>query len=188
MGRNKGAGKSLAEAVRAEINTLPHVKSCLSEGIVNYSALSRRLIQPLSGKLNRDLNEESLIVSIKRYADEIRDSVIEHSHLETFAGSEIIMQDNVCYLCFRRTPELVSRIEALFDRVDWGIGERRFLIQGPDQIMVLTKWSRVKDLKEEFGEDLLYSLDNNVLVSFRIPLESFNIYGLLSEITLMLAK
>ena len=188
MGRNPEQVNSLSEAVRQEINILPHVKTALSEGIVNYSALARKLMDNLGEKLGRKLNEESLIVAIKRYADELGIVSNQHSHIELFSEGEITLQDNMCYAHFKKKPNVLSKIEKLFGEENWKLGEMRVLIQGAEQVMVIMKENRLEEIMAELSDDIIFSLRNSALLTFRMPFESFTTYGVLAELTSHLAK
>ncbi len=188
MGRNSENGNSLSEAVRQEINTMPHVKTSLGDGIVNYSALARKLMENLGEKLGRKLNEESVMVAIKRYADGLATAPNQNSYIEMFAVAEITMQDNMAYTHFRRNPQVLSKIEKLFQEENWKIGEMRVLIQGADQVMVIMKQNRLEELMQELSGDMIFSQKSSALLTFRLPMESFATYGVLAEITSQLAK
>jgi len=182
------SGGSLAEAVRNEISILPHIKTALSEGVVNYSALARKIMPGIAEKLGKKLNEESVIVAIKRYADELDITIKEPPHIEMFAKSEVMLQDNMCYTHFKKTDKVVSRVDKLFAEEDWNMGEMRVLIQGADQIMIIAKENRARDLLNDLQAEIINSMLNNSLITFRMPFESFSSYGVLAEITSLLAR
>ncbi|MCR4335919.1 MAG: ACT domain-containing protein [archaeon] len=181
-------GYSLSEAVRKEIESQPHIKNSLSEGVINYSALARKIIPELEITLEKEIHEESVIVAIKRYADEMKPIENEATYIETFANSEVMLQDDMCYVHFKKNPEVIKKIDKLFSSEDWKMGEMRVLIQGADQIMVITKKKRIKEILEELRDDVIYSIEDNALVSFRMPFESFSTYGILAEMSNRLAK
>ncbi len=179
---------SLSEAVRGEIYGLPHIKSSLSEGIVNYSALARKIIPRLSEKLGKKINEESVIVSIKRYADELGQHGAAQDYTELFANSEISMQDDISYIHFRKNDMVVNRLAKFFADEDWKIGEMRILIHGGEQVMLLANTQRINDMVNELTNEVIRQIDNSVLVTFRMPTESHEVYGIIAEITAALSK
>jgi hypothetical protein len=188
MAYNTNSGNSLAEAVRNEISILPHIKTALSEGVVNYSALARKIMPMISEKLGKKLNEESVIVAIKRYADELDFTIKEPSHIDMFAESEVMLQDNMCYTHFKKTDKVIDKVDKLFAQEDWKMGEMRVLIQGADQVMIITKENRARDLLTELKGEIINSLSNNSLITFRMPVDSFSAYGVLAEMTSLLAR
>ena len=188
MAYDTNSSSSLAEAVRKEISILPHIKTALSEGVVNYSALARKIMPNISEKLGKKLNEESVIVAIKRFADELDTTIKEPSHIEMFSESEVMLQDNMCYTHFRKTDRVIDSIDKLFAEEDWKMGEMRVLIQGADQVMIITKENRARNLLTELKGDIINSLSNNSLITFRMPTQSFSSYGVLAEMTSLLAR
>jgi len=183
-----GNGTSLAEAVRNEIKILPHTKTSLGEGIVNYSALARKLMPKLSEKLGKKLNEESVIVAIKRFADGMGNQEMEASYLDTFANSHITLQDNMCYTHFKKNNGVVEKVDKLFAEEDWKLGEMRVLIHGADQVMVIMKENRVRGLLEELNADVINSFEKSSLLTLNLPYESYSTYGIIAEVTSLLAK
>ena len=188
MAYDTNSSSSLAEAVRKEISILPHIKTALSDGVVNYSALARKIMPNISEKLGKKLNEESVIVAIKRFADELDTTIKEPSHIEMFSESEVMLQDNMCYTHFRKTDRVIDSIDKLFAEEDWKMGEMRVLIQGADQVMIITKENRARNLLTELKGDIINSLSNNSLITFRMPIQSFSSYGVLAEMTSLLAR
>ena len=183
-----GNNKSLAEAVRNEIQILPHTKTSLGEGIVNYSALARKLIPKLSEKLGKKLNEESVIVAIKRYADEMGQQEAGTSYLDTFANSQITLQDNMCYTHFKKNDDVVEKVDKLFAQEDWKLGEMRVLIHGADQVMVIMKENRIRGLLKELDKNIINSFAQSSLLTLNLPYESYSTYGIIAEVTSLLAK
>src|SRR3989344_2464906 len=110
MAYSNNSGNSLAEIVRSEISILPHIKTALSEGVVNYSALARKIMPIIAQKSGKKVNEESVIVAIKRYADELDSTIKEPSHIEMFANSEVMLQDNMCYTHFKKTDRVIEKV------------------------------------------------------------------------------
>lgn len=182
------AKSSLSDAVREEIHDLPHIKTSLNEGIVNYSALARKIMPRLTEKLGKKVNEESVIVSIKRYADEITSSAEGIDYTELFANSEISMQDDISYIHFRKNDNVVTKLAKFFSGEDWKIGELRILIHGGEQVMLLANTQRLNSMMDELAGDVIRQIDNSVLVTFRMPIESFEAYGIMAEITSLLSR
>ena len=181
-------GGSLSEAVREEINSYPHIKTALSHGIVNYSALARKFMDALAKKTGKTLNEESVIVAIKRYADELDEETLDKSYIDMFAEAEITLQDNMVYTHFKKNPRVMERLEKLISHEDWKVGEMRILIQGAEQVMLIAKKQRVEETISALSDDVILSLNNNALLTFRLPVHSYNVYGVIAEITKQLAR
>ncbi len=179
---------SLSELVRKEINSKPHVKAALSEGVVNYSALARKIMPEITKKTSRKINEETLIVAIKRYADELDDRTTDRNILNMFANAELTLQDNMAYVHFRKNDRVLSRLEKLFLTEEWKVGEIRIFIQGAEQAMVIAKKHRLEETLGELAEDKVYGIDNSALVTLRLSASSYSVYGVIAEITRELAK
>lgn len=188
MGRNKELGTGLSDAVKKEIDSTPHVKTCLADGIVNYSALARKLAPLLNEKTGRILNDESIIVAIKRYADEIAEPPNSPNMNEMLIESELVLQDHMSYVHFKKSHELLKKINEEISEENWRLGEMRIMIEGAENIMIIMKEAKAKELRESFPEDIIFSTNSHALLSLRMPLESISTYGIIAAITGVLAK
>lgn len=182
------ARKSISEHVREAIETLPYLKHGLSEGVVNYSALARKLNKDLSEKTGRKINEESLVVAIKRYADEIGRREMSENVAELLAKSSISMQDDVSYALFHRADEVTESLQELINEVHWHFGEMRVIVQGAGKVFILLKKERMEGLLEKIDEHLVEMQKDYAMVSISTPKEAIITYGILNEMTSALAK
>lgn len=179
---------SLAEVVRGEISAMPHLKTSLAQGVINYSALARKLMPAILKKTGKTPNKESMLVAIKRFAQELNLYELSQTYLDLFAHSEITMQDNMVFVQFKKTDNVIAKLENLFEEEDWKVGEMRALIQESDQIMVMMKEDRLESVLEELSDEVLFVVKDGALLTLRVPTETFSTYGVLAEITTQIAK
>jgi len=179
---------SLSKEVRTLIDRDPYVRNTLAEGLINYSALARNLAPQIKKSLDREVKEESLIVAIKRYADEINGKVDRNDYLDFLARSTISMQDDISYALISRNKQVLREIESLLDKTDWHQAEIRIVIDAPNRVIAVLKAPRMAALRDKFEEDFLYFSEGNSLITMRQPIESKGAYGIIADITGALSK
>ena len=59
--------KSIAVLTREYIKTHPSIADCLGDGLINYSALARKISKELAIK-----KEEAILIAARRYASEVQ--------------------------------------------------------------------------------------------------------------------
>ncbi|MDO8428401.1 MAG: hypothetical protein Q7S92_04255, partial [Candidatus Diapherotrites archaeon] len=60
---------SLSKAISNYLSNYPYIKIGLKEGIINYSALARKISPEIEKTTSKKVNEETVMVAIKRYSD-----------------------------------------------------------------------------------------------------------------------
>jgi len=179
---------SLSKEIRSLIERDPYVKNTLADGLINYSALARTLVPKVKQKLNREVKEESVIVAIKRYADEINGKSEKNDYLEILGKSTISMQDDVCYALLRRDDEVLKELENVLNKRDWHQGEVRIIVDGPSRVVVVLKTPRMNSFVENLNDEMVECSENNSLITMRQPMESKSTYGVIAEIASILSK
>ncbi len=179
---------SLSKTVAQAIENHPYIKYAVGEGIVNYSALARKFAPFLEKKLNKKINEESLIVAIKRYSDKHSSSSLGEIR-DLIGQSSLSMQDGVSYAVIKRTPETFEAVDTLFEEVDWGFNEIRTVVGSASHLVVLLGSSRMDDLLEKVEDSFVEVADRDkAIVTVKLPREAFEAHGVLHEMTSVLAK
>ncbi len=179
---------SLSRSVRSIIEKEPYIRNPLAEGLINYSALARKISPRIEKDLERKIKDESLIVAIKRYADEINGKTDKKDYLDIFARSTLTMQDDVSYALLSGKDEVLNELEKLLKEPDWHSGEIRIVVSGPGRVVVLLKAERMNSIKEKINEHILDFSENNVLITMREPIESRTTYGVIAEIAQILSR
>lgn len=188
LGKGQQKSASLSKEVRGLIDRDPYVKNTLADGLINYSALARTLAPKVKQKLGREIKEESIVVAIKRYADEISGKANKNDYLDILARSSISMQEDVSYALLARNDTVMKELEGLLEESDWHPGEIRIVIDGPGRVIAVLKTQRMTSLIEKIGDDTIDCSDGNSLITMREPIESRSTYGVIAEIASVLSR
>ena len=179
---------SVSEAVRVLIDSHPHIRHSISEGLVNYSALSRKFSPELEKKLGKKVNEESTIVAIKRYAEELQKKEFSDKISELLSQSTITLQDEVSHALFNKNSRSSEVVDSMASKTEWGLGEIRIVVTGANRIFVVLKSNRLSELAGQLESDLIQLREQQTLISVSEPDEANMTYGVLNELTSALAK
>ena len=178
----------LANAVRDELFSMPHIKTSLVNEVINYSALARKIMRPVSQKLGKQISEENIVLALKRCAQELMLSKPEGNYLEVLSESEITMQDNILFVKYSQTEELAQKMARLFAEGEWKIGELRIFIETGDQALLIMKKDRLESVFGSVWEHLADSAREHSLVSITLPDNSSECYGTIAELSSCLAN
>lgn len=180
--------KSISESVRESIDARPYLRHSLAEGLLNYSALARQVASEIEENTGKKVNEESLIVAIKRYADSMDKRIAPEAALEVIGNASLSMQEEISYALFNRSDRVREAVEELFREEEWELGEIKMVLDGANKTFVILKTKRLQKLLESTENELIETKNGKSLVSLEVPNEAYTTYGVLHEITEALAK
>lgn len=108
---SKGTNKeSLAEKTRVYIDTHPSIKDCVSKGLVNYSALARKIMKDIGVD-----NEEAVMIACRRYASKLgRSSNHEMEILSVLKDSRLEMRTKTCIVTAKNDWSVLHKMDNLF--------------------------------------------------------------------------
>ncbi len=180
---------SLSEFARQTIDNSPFIKSCLADGLINYSALARRLCPEIEKRLGKDVNLESLVVAIRRYADgKLKEPTISKEIAGIIANSSVSLQTNVSYAVVEGTRETIESVKSLLEAAEWELGEMRVVVQSAGKIFLLLKKSRMDELKSMLNAGINELVEDKAIISVRTPKEGTEAYGIIGEMANALAR
>ena len=133
--------------VKEEIDKNIFVKESLKESLINYSALTRKIL-PKVKKKNNKANFSSVLISIQRYHDQIGDEGINKNIKKILSNSEVIMKNNICSLTVERDLEAIKKVEEISKDIRWDLGDILFFIQGSGEVTIIIDNKN----KSKFGE------------------------------------
>ncbi len=104
------AKENLAEMTRAYIDTHPSIKDCVSKGLVNYSALARKIMKDTGVD-----NEEAVMIACRRYASKLgKSSNHEMDILSVLKDSRLEMRTKTCIVTAKNDWTVLHKMDNLF--------------------------------------------------------------------------
>jgi len=129
---------SIQKQVEEYINQHGSIKDCFKKGLVNYSALSRKIITQLKLK---EQNFDAVLISCRRYADQLKHGDNESKILKLLKKGKLKIRTKVCRFVFERNVTLT--IPPLH------------LIQGDKTISAIYEKEEYMAVKEEFEDKII---------------------------------
>ena len=161
---------NIAEIVREEIESTPFMRDALLNGIINYSALARRLLPILKSKTER-ASEEAVIIAIRRYSEGQKEAPISDTLGKVFAESTLSLKGDVVDVSLARTPKVFSAIGDLAREIKWDEGEILFLTQGTIELGVVTDRKYLAKLQEKLDKrDIQFIEKDMAVLSMKSPI------------------
>jgi len=124
--------KSIAQITKEYIEGHPSIRDCIRYDIVNFSALSRKIMDEMEIR-----NEEAVLVACRRYAEERRHPVREAEIRDVLKNSRIEMRTKISIVTARNDWLVLANLE---NAVKGLLTKKTILqvIQGANAITIIT--------------------------------------------------
>jgi len=156
MGRRRPTISS-AQAVRDYIDTHPSIKDCMRMGIINLSALARKIMEETGVK-----SEEAALIACRRYELDPKSKVNEEAVLKVLRRSKLEIRTKVATATLKPTWNLYARLEKAMNALR-GRNHNLHVIQGTASVTLITDGSVYKELVGILGEDEVLKEDKNLV-------------------------
>jgi hypothetical protein len=177
---------SLADEIRDIIAGSPLVEEGLAQGIINLSALARRLQPELETRLKKSVEPGTIMMALRRAQPAIRRRSRSTGSARHRIG-DLTVRSNLAELTYRSSSETLACLQALLHRAkDLGSHFMTFT-QGLFETTIVTSAGLVGTVEEAFAdEELIVRLEDLAAVVIRLPEETVHQpgvhYGLLKQL------
>lgn len=176
--------KNIAVLTREYIETHPSIADCLGDGLINYSALARKISKELAIE-----KEEAILIAARRYATEIQKKKKRETKIR-----EVLQDSRI---------EIRSNISIITARNDWGILQsldnavrtalnRRISIQvihGIQGITIVVDDRLVEGLVQIIGDENLIRVRSGLVeIVVRSPETIGEVSGVIAHLCQAIAK
>jgi hypothetical protein len=145
-----GGTVSTAQAVREYIDMHPSVKDALRMGIVNLSALARKIMDERALR-----SEEAALIACRRYELDPREKINEEAILRVLRRSKLEIRTKAVTLTVRASWHLFARLEKAMNALR-GRNRPLHVIQGTGSVTIITDDSVESEIDGILGnEDLI---------------------------------
>ena len=142
----------VAEAVREVLKTYPYLNEFLQEGIINASALARKIAPAVKGMTGlRKVQHEAIMVSILRYASELKGETAA-AVMKVVAESTLTVKTDMMYLNVQKTVSNLKALEEFYPKIRWSDGDIFFIVQGISEILVVVDRKNYQPLLKKLGD------------------------------------
>ncbi|MFH1107113.1 MAG: hypothetical protein V1787_04425 [Candidatus Micrarchaeota archaeon] len=161
-------GVSITDAVAEVLDDLHSVRPALRDGLVNFSALARHIKPLIKARLGaEEVSDDAIIMAIRRYVEKVLLKDRPDTTLDELVKCSLLLREQMVNLHFIRSEKLYRRlIDFETRKVDWGKGEKLYIIQRTEEISVIASSKFADDLvKLADKKDVLMLIENLALLS-----------------------
>jgi hypothetical protein len=173
--------KTIAACVEEILITQPFLEEALFREIINFSALSEELQNPISAMLRKPVKTGAIMMALRRYnpPSHLRQSRQLKSVLK--ALGDITLRSNLVDYTFQNSDTLIESHSKLLDNFDskafYGFSRGIY-----ESNIVVSTSEKSKVLKSFKNETMIGSQDNLSAISIRLPENNSKISGLYYQI------
>lgn len=153
-----------AELTEGYISEHRSIKDCLKKGLINYSALSRRIARELGIK---DASKEAILIAARRYKEKIKDEAHENNIIGLFKNSNIEIKNNIVTYTLKKNVYLESLIE-VEKEIKKG-GGLFFSIEGTKTITIILQKQNKKLMESKLKNYILTKKEDLSLITINSP-------------------
>lgn len=180
----EGREVSIAQTVRDWIDRHPSVRDALIMGIVNHSALARRVMEETG--IDR---EDAVIASCRRYATDEMEPGHQDALRRVLQQANLEMRSHAALLTLHPSRDLYHRLEKALVHFRTDEHHPLHIVQGSDSVTIITDEAVVGALEETFGHtQVIKKRTRLVELNLRVPPESESVPGLVAHLTANLAQ
>ncbi|HET6398410.1 MAG TPA: ACT domain-containing protein [Candidatus Thermoplasmatota archaeon] len=173
--------ESIAQAVRHYIDARPVVRDAIAMGIVNYSALTRR-IQDETGIQG----EEAVLVACRRYAPKQAKADYQAQIRRLLDKSKLEVRTRMAVLTLHASWRLMTRLEKAVQTLRGA--HPIHILHGSESITLITDESLLPELEDVLGKDELVKRRTNLVeLNIRSPDSIEDVPGILAFLASSLA-
>ncbi len=182
MARTPGS-KSAAQLSREYIDSHPSIKDAIKLGLINYSALTRRIMQDLGIS-----NEEAVLVASRRYGENLKWTVNEAGIKQVLGSSSLEVKNKITIITARNDWEVILSLDSIVKKI---LDESSIMqvLQGTTSITVIVEDAMKGTLEAAIGKrHIIKSASGLVQVTVKSPAEITGTHGVLAFLSSSLAS
>lgn len=165
------------------INEHPHIKSCLSRGLLNYSALSRAIAKELD--LGRRGSVEAILIAARRMRRRLGKDESAVRIRSVLSKSELVIRNKMAVLITAK-----SGAQALDDvqRSVRKAGGVLYAIEGSENHTVIAQEQHIAELERRLRHHIVKKTQDVALITLRSPKEIERTAGVIAYLTALFAE
>ncbi len=145
--RKPSTGVSTAAVVRDYIDTHPSIKDGMRMGIINLSALARKIMEEKGLK-----SEEAALMACRRYELDPKSRINEEAILKVLRRSKLEIRTKVVTMTVRPSWHMYGKLEKVMSAMR-GREQNVHIIQGTAGVTVIMDGAVAKEVRDIVGED-----------------------------------
>ncbi len=170
---------TVAEAVRHYIKTHPFVEEGLTDGIINYAGLARRMLPVIQDRCPQPVKEGAIIMALKRLSPGYYYQVSAGIRKFLHRLGQFTVRYGIIDYTYQNSPSLLGRQEDVFRHVASHTGLFYSFSQGLTESTIVASKELHDQIDSLFsGEQLLAHKDNLAALTIMLPKDNTEISGI----------
>jgi hypothetical protein len=179
--------RSVADVLEEIVLEQPFLEEGLAEGIVNLSALARRLRPRVESELMKEVSDGALVMALKRLVPTLEERGGPLGGLQAFL-KDMTVRSNLAEITFLTSDTLPEKQRRLLHAAQQGAHEFVTFTRGTFEVTAIIESGLMAAAEEIFaGETIVARLDNLAAISIRLAPETVNTPGVHYSVLKLLA-
>jgi hypothetical protein len=172
--------------VKKLIREQPFLLEALNRGIIHFGNLAAELKPKIESELEKKVTESSIVMALRRYAEEVRDRIDIANPLQL--DCEVTMKTGICDFNIIKTNTLLQQLKSFYGLVDLGRGDFLNITIGTREISVAIS-QKYRDDIEKFlkKETILHKQEDLVALTIVFNSDFFHTPGITYQVLQSLA-
>lgn len=178
---------TVAEVMKKIIADSPLLEDGIAEGLINLSALARKIRPEIEHRLMKPVSESAILMALKRYSPHI---TLQQSQLkkELKKLGDLMVRSNLMEFTYKKSDTLLEKQKQLLHRLEDRQDTFVTFTQGVYEVTIIVSAELEADVKEIFKkETLISSLSDLAAIIIRLSPQTVHIPGVHYSILKQLA-
>ena len=161
------------------------LQEAINHGIVSYNKLAENIKPEIEKELGKKVKHNAIVMALRRYAEKLEEKK-EKVSFSYFR--ETLLKTDICYIVIEESETSLSKIQRLYDEIEFKHGGIFNVIQGNYEVGIITN-QRYKDKFLELlsDEKILKVVEDLVVVSLEYSKDFSATPGILYNVTRLIA-
>ncbi|MFX0134918.1 MAG: hypothetical protein ACFFDN_14855, partial [Candidatus Hodarchaeota archaeon] len=168
------------------------IQDLLKDNNINFSNLSRNLIDEIKEKYQKSPNLNAIIMAIYRYAEKLKVTQLSKEIIRIVSEFDLNLANDMVSITLRRNLSNHSIVSEIYDKnIDWSKGERMYLFQSSGELAVLLNRKNAKLILNKLENkklEILQKEDDLSILIVNTPPRMVDVPGVMYYLTGLIAR
>ncbi len=176
---------NITKVTEQYIQEHPSIKDCLRKGMINYSALTRRISEDLDIDLKK--NFDAILIACRRYYRKVKkENVLEDKIIDILRKSKLEVKNKIIVAVIEKNIYFNSLLE--LQKTIKNKAEVFHVIEGSNTMTLITAEEFKDDIKKLFKNKIIRITDSLAEVTLKSTEELEKTPGVIAYLTSLLAE
>jgi len=173
--------KTTTELTHEYIKNHPHIRSCLKNGLINYSSLSRLISKDLN--IEKKTSKEAILIAARRFQEKLKKEISYEKNIkQLLKNSEIEIKNKISVFILSKPLSNILDLQ-LKIRKNQGLF---YLIEGSTNYTLIIQDKHASLVTKKVP--VIKESTNLALINFKSPKEIETITGVISYLTSLFSE